>query len=910
MSADSQFDLAPGSRLGAYEIKKQLGAGGMGAVYLATDMELRRPVALKVLRREKLSQDDDARRRLVQEAQAASRLNHPNIVTVYQIGSEAGVDFIAMEYVDGQSLQARIPASGLGVEEALQIAIQVADALTVAHEAGIVHRDLKPANIMLTDRGRVKVVDFGLAKRSAAPGEAPLGDKAETESMTRPGQVVGTSAYMAPEQIVGGKLDGRTDIWALGCVMYRMLTGHNAFHEETGVHTMAAVLTKQPERMTRFAHGVPPRVERVIDRCLAKKVEERWQSVTDLRFVLGELAAPREIEAPKNGRGRVIVWSAAVLLGGLLGAAAMWLAAPSAPQPGTRTTMRMATLDSGLSTAPSLSRDGALLAYASDRGSDGNLDIWLQQVDGRQPIRLTDDPADDSDPSISPDGTKVVFRSERAGGGIYEVPALGGEAALIAAGGRSPKYSPDGRWIGYWTGRDGGGYLPGSAKVWVVEAGGGSPREIGSSLACASHPVWSQDGSELLVLGRKAGDPTPAGLDWWALAVQRGTARPVRALALLREGGLLPRQMPEPAPLEWNTGKVYFTLRVGDAVNLWRAALPAHANAMGTPERVTLGPGRQIGASFAQSASGPRLAFAEVAQSNAIWLLPSVGKSDPPRGAMTKLNSSGKWDSSPSLSADSGKLAWIRRAANLWAIVVRDLASGKEAAVLRSDRYLANAVISGDGRRVLYSNGSGDVFGVASAGGASEALCAHCGTVMGASHDGARLLYEPLQNEDLMQWDASSRSSVKVAARNDSVLSGGRYSPDGRWVAFHEIDNRTSASRVWIAPAVGPFPVARDRWVAVGESAALERNPAWSADAQLLYYAAERDGFRCIWARRLDREMHPAGEPIAIQHFHSTRWSMAELNGYQIGLWAAPRQLVFALREQSGNLWLQETAAK
>jgi serine/threonine protein kinase/dipeptidyl aminopeptidase/acylaminoacyl peptidase len=903
----NESDLAPGTRLGSYEIKKKLGAGGMGSVYLANDVELRRPVALKVLRLEKLGQDDDARRRLLREAQAASQLNHPDIVTVYQIGSEAGVDFIAMEYVTGRSLQAYIPSAGLAVRAALEIAIQVADALAAAHEAGVVHRDLTPGNIMITDRGRAKVVDFGLAARTAAAGDAKEGQTAETQTLTEH-KLVGTSAYMAPEQILGGKVDGRTDIWALGCVLYRMLTGRNAFAEETGAHTMAAVLTKDAPSLAETAPSVPAGVDRAVARCLRKKVEERWQSVADLRFVLeGLLDSPDP--APRK-TGRRLGWAGALLAGGLLGGAGMWLATRPPRPAGGHTVFRMATVDSSLTTAPSLSRDGALLAYASDRSGEANLDIWLQQVDGRQPIRLTNDPADDTDPSMSPDGTKIAFRSERGGGGVYEVPALGGQASLIAAGGRNPKFSPDGRWIAYWTGRD-AGYLPGSAKVWVVEAGGGAPRDIGRELASAAHAVWSPDGSELLVLARGPGDLKQTAVEWWVVPLGSGTPLSTGALAAMREQGLLTRQMIDPRPLAWAGGRVMFALRAGDAVSLWQAPFSGRGRSFGPVERVTTGPGHQTGASLAESTTGPRLAFSEILQTNAIWTLPVEVESGAPRGAFARLTNGGGADSSPSLSGDSGKLTWIRRAANSWTIELRDLAGGKESVLLRSDRFVANAVISGDGASVFYSTVTGEIFRVPASGGAADSLCAECGTVMGASFDGRRVLYEPRRDEDLTALDCGTKTSLKLALRRPglSVLSGGRYSPDARWVAFHEIDNQTSTTRVWIAPADGGGPAPRESWTAVTDGASVERDPAWSPEGRVLYYLSDRDGFRCIWARRLDEHKRPAGEPFAVQHFHAARWSLGEVRGHQIGLWAAPGRLVFALREETGNIWIQEAVA-
>ena len=918
MSGGPESELAPGTRLGDYEIKKKLGAGGMGAVYLATDTKLRRQAAIKVLAPGQAG-DATAHRRLVLEAQSASTLNHPNIVTVYQAGSEGGTDFIAMEYVAGHTLHALIPKSGMAPQEALKLAIPIAAALAAAHEAGIVHRDLKPGNVMVTDRGTVKVVDFGLAKRYAGAAEAGAGDATATVTNTTPGVVVGTYSYMAPEQIQGREVDGRCDIFAFGCLLYRMLTGRNAFDAESGVDTLASVLAREPEPLRAAAPAVPPRLERLVARCLRKNAAERWQSMTDVRLVLEDLEAESAAAAPpapQRGARRAAL-ALAVLVGGSLGAGMLWWSGRRGAGPAPEAVLRMATLDSGLSGWPSLSRDGSLMAYASDRAGDGNLDIWLKQVGGRQAIRLTQDPADDSNPSISPDGTKVAFRSERDGGGVYVVPALGGEAVRIAPEGRDPKFSPDGRQVAFWKGRA-AGYLPGSAKVFVVDAGGGTPQQVAAGMAAALYPVWSPKGDALLALARDdAARPLETGVDWWILPAGSGRPRKTGLLPQLWATHLLATRTPPPPPMDWQDagGRVTFALEVGDAWNLWQTGIGTDGTLSGFPRRVTLGPGRQRAASWAQVKSGERLAFADTPLNYDIWELPVDAESGAVKGELEQMVRSPALESSPSVSADGSRLTFLSRQTSLWTLRLREQSGGgaRETTLLTSDRYIANQVISGDGRWVFYSTGAGDIL-VQPAEGAAEELCKGCGTVTGASRDGAKVLYEPYEGEDLTYRDAASRSSVKAALRPaaTAVLSGGRFSPDGGWIAFEEIDNRNATARVWIVRAEGALPVPQAEWIAVTDGSSVERDPAWSPGGGLLYFLSERDGFRCIWARRLDRSMRPAGPAFAVKHLHAARLSLMNVmaSSQQIGFWAAPGRLVFSLGELTGNIWLEETAAQ
>ena len=371
--------MDPGRRLGHYEIQARLGVGGMGTVYQALDTRLNRAVALKVLSPDKW-EGTSGRGRLMREAQAASALNHPNIVTVYEIGHDAGVDFIAMECVEGKTLGSSLRAVRRCARRCA-IAIQIADALAAAHAAGIVHRDLKPGNIMVTDRGLVKILDFGIAKVAAA-GDS---ESSATQTLTLDGRVVGTVAYMSPEQAAGKDVDWRSDIFSFGCVLYEMVTGHRAFHGETEMATLAAVIAKEPTSARQFAPDLPPALQRIIEACLCKKRTERWQSMSDVKLMLASALADLDLAAPPV---RAYSGWPALAIGvgvALLAAGATWWWLRPADTGAAVPVLRRVTNTGGLSDYPALSRDGNLLAFASDRNEAGNLDIWVQQIGGTRP---------------------------------------------------------------------------------------------------------------------------------------------------------------------------------------------------------------------------------------------------------------------------------------------------------------------------------------------------------------------------------------------------------------------------------------------------------------------------------------------------------------------------------------------
>ena len=831
--------LDPGRRLGHYEIQSHLGSGGMGAVYQALDTSLQRIVALKVLAPDRFD-GTAGRSRLTREAQAASALNHPNIVTIHEIGHDAGVDFIAMERIEGHTL-AQLAAGPMPPREALPIAIQIADAIAAAHAAGIVHRDLKPGNIMVNDRGLVKVLDFGIAKVATSRDN----ESDATETLTITGQILGTVSYMSPEQAEGREVDWRSDIFSFGCVLYEVLTGRRAFHGDTELATLAAVIARDPDPPHQFAPALPPALERLIATCLAKKRANRWQSMEDVKLMLASILADLDVPAPPAApppatrRAPTFVLAAAAAL---LASTATWLLLRSTTPPASASILRQITNTTGLSDYPALSRDGNFLAFASDRDG-GNLDIWLQQIGGHDPIRLTTDEADDSEPAISADGARVAFRSERSGGGIFVVPSLGGDATLIAPGGRGPRFSPDGKWIAYWAGRESSDLIPGTARVFVVESGGGQPRQIASDLSAALYPIWSPAGDRLLVLGRRGEGPA----DWWTVPFPSGPSHETGAFAVLASQNLrFTAWLSNILPIEWRApGSIVFAAGPGDAGNLWE--IPIEAGAVhGRASRLTLAPGYQLHAS-SSAASNARFAFSNLEWKPTVWSMPLDAGHGAATGDPQPLTVNEPTALAPSLSADGNSLVYLTSQFGSRSVRVRDLAAGKAITLVSSPTGFFNPRISADGATVAYSDRAGNLFAVPRSGGAANSLCPACGTAMAASSDGKRIAFEPRQSEDLCWYDLDLQTRVTAAVRPaGAILTGARFSPDGQWIAFHS-RAQSSTAQVYIVPTGGPLPVPRERWVAITAGGTEEIEPAWSPDSKLLYFLSDCDGFRCVW---------------------------------------------------------------
>jgi serine/threonine protein kinase len=406
------YVIAPGTKLSHFEIVEKLGEGGMGVVYKARDLNLDRLVAIKILSAGAVS-NPDRQARFVQEAKAASSLNHPNIITVYEIDTTAELPFIAMEYVDGKTLDRLIPSHGMPLDDALRYAVQITGASSDAHAAGITHRDLKPANVMVTDKGNVKVLDFGLAKLSEHSGEGSGlagGTAVATAGMqqlkTEEGTILGTFSYMSPEQAEGKKVDGRSDIFSFGVMLYQMLTGLRPFRGDSRLSTMAAILREEPRPAGELVTGLPAEVDRVLARAMRKDPARRFQTMADLKVALEELrdesssgrlsmlattARPR----PKT-RWPLIAGAVAAVL---VLAAGVWMLR-KAGQPMPPQTIVPLTTYAGSELNPAFSPDGNQVAFSWDGEKQENFDIYIKLVEGGgTPVRLTTDPASDIRPA-------------------------------------------------------------------------------------------------------------------------------------------------------------------------------------------------------------------------------------------------------------------------------------------------------------------------------------------------------------------------------------------------------------------------------------------------------------------------------------------------------------------------------
>ncbi len=317
------MSLPPGSRLGPYEILAPLGAGGMGEVYRALDTRLKREVAVKVLSAS-FANDADRERRFEQEARAASALNHPNILAIYDIGTEDGSPFIVSELLDGETLRSRLSRGALSLREALGLGLQIAQGLSAAHSKGVIHRDLKPENLFLTAGRIVKILDFGLARIVPPQIAGSLeGDSPTLATVTEPGMVMGTVGYMSPEQLRGRMVDARSDIFSFGAVLYEMLTGRRAFHAESAIEIMIAIIREEPPAIFLPGHAEPS-VERVVRRCLQKRQQERFQSARDLAYALEDLLAASgelPVDARLSPSEEIARGEASHLAGGIDGAA-------------------------------------------------------------------------------------------------------------------------------------------------------------------------------------------------------------------------------------------------------------------------------------------------------------------------------------------------------------------------------------------------------------------------------------------------------------------------------------------------------------------------------------------------------------------------------------------------------------
>jgi hypothetical protein len=821
--------LAPGTRVGTYEVATLLGAGGMGEVYRATDTNLKRQVALKVL---PVTMAADAERlaRFQREAEVLAALNHPHIAAIHGLEKSGGVTALVMELVEGEDLAQRIARGPVSLDEALPIARQIAEALEAAHEQGIVHRDLKPANIKVRPDGTVKVLDFGLAKALEPGGARPAGDLANSPTITSPamtqaGMILGTAAYMAPEQARGRPVDKRADIWAFGCVLYEMLTGRRAFAGDDTTEVLSRVLQRDPD-WTLLPGDLPAHVTTLLSRCLEKDPQRRVRDIGEARIALSapqpHPATPASAARPAGLR-RLLLWTTAAM--GVIAAASAWFLNPVPAVP----LRKMELLVPGDSQSLTLSPNGQSVAYFA-RGH-----VWVRDLGALGPRDIA---------TASP-----------------------GERNRIV-------WSPDSSLVGYNTA---------DAKFWVVAAAGGTPLQIcaipetGQLMGAA----WRADGSIVLAIWRGSlyqvpatgGEPRPM------VTIVRGKEIDFHDPVLLPGGRVLVATHFEPKangaadyvfeiidgdrrepilahdsfrPVAYLDGGYLLTARLDANQGLW--AVPYQGSgALRIEDAFLVAAGAALDASadrrdtllYSLAATGPQLR-------ELVW----VDRA----GRVTGQIGSGIDLSGPALSPDGARVAFSARVDQTLDIWVRDVATGAD---LRGSFEAGDEQRPAwfpDGRRIAYLVPQGGTFAsqlfARELGGASERRDLVAGLGGQFSRDGRylaifvddrgprRLRYATVGGNGEL---SPAVPLFKSSPEPDAVAP--TFSPDGRLIAYAE---RQSSGNMEVF--VTRFPSGEGR---LQVSAGGGRAPVWAANGELFFLAGVTDGAKRMMAVRID-----AGDPL------------------------------------------------
>lgn len=576
------MNLTAGSRVGPYEITGRVGAGGMGEVLRARDTRIGRDVAIKVLPDE-VAADPDRLRRFEQEARAAGTLNHPNLITIHDVGTHDGSPYLVMELLEGETLREKLGENGkklrIPIRRAMDYGQQLANGLAAAHEKGIIHRDLKPDNVFVTKDGRLKLLDFGLAKvKESVPSDDPAA--ATRARDTTPGMIIGTVGYMAPEQVRGQETDQRTDIFAAGAILYEMVSGCRAFDGRSSADTMSAILNQDPPEIDNSSgQHVSPIVDRVIRRCMEKERAQRFESARDLAFALEAVTSSstsQDTFAAGDGAPRRTKVSVAYALLGLLAiaGATAWIAyrmGRTAVKP-ARLTFTQLTTDARNESAASIAPDGKTFVFV--RGVGPTRQIVLQRVDSRSAIALSRSANDDDrSPAFSPDGSQIAFRSSRDGGGIFVMGASGESVRRVSSEGFDPSWSPDGKEIVFAseemispTSRNSISHLT------IVNLSTGALRVL--CRQDAMQPMFSPNGKRVLFWGLKG----------------RGGQRDLYSIAVSGDAKSIVAAMDD-AALDFNgvwapDGKsIFFSSDRGGTVNLWRLPIDEESGrALGEPQ--------------------------------------------------------------------------------------------------------------------------------------------------------------------------------------------------------------------------------------------------------------------------------------------------------------------------------------
>jgi serine/threonine protein kinase/Tol biopolymer transport system component len=803
--------LAPGSKLGPYEIGAPLGAGGMGEVYRAKDTRLERTVAIKILPAQ-FSSDPVRKQRFEREAKTISSLNHPHICTLHDVGSQDGVDYLVMECVEGQTLAKSLEKGALPLEQVLKYGAQIADALDKAHRHGMVHRDLKPGNIMLTASG-AKLLDFGLAKLSAPMASvATMTATAVKQSpATEQGTIVGTFQYMSPEQIEGKEVDGRSDIFSLGAVLYEMLTGKRAFEGKSQLSVASAILEREPAPISAVKPSSPVALDRTIRKCLAKERDARWQSVGDLATQLGWIAEAQTqngIAAPSiAARNRLagLGWLVSVGLLILLGAGgALWLAESRQAQ----RTMYFSSPFAGVANYLALSKDGQTVAMVSYSEQKNKYMIWTYKL-GERNASIVEGTDDASNPFWSPDGNWIGFFSQ---GKLKKVDASGTSVQVLAdaPNGRGGSWNKDGVIL----------FTPDVfTGVYRIASNGGTPTEVttlDAERADSSHrwPTFLPDGKHFLYLAANfSGSFEKNAIFLGSLDSKE------KRLVLAASSNVV---YAEPGYL------VY--LRDSDR-SLVSQRFDLNSFSTSGDSRVV-----QSGVRYLPQVD---LALFDVAGKRT--LVAQTGK-----GAVTSqlewFDRTGKVVgtvggpgsfANPSLSNDGQKLAFDEPNPNgrMFGIWTRDLRTGAVSRLTLDDSLNQVPIWSPDGKKVVFTsnrNRFNRLYWKNGNGSGAEEQIVDLGAIQEVCWDWSRDGKFLLVRKDRELWAISLKEMKAMPyLQGKGAIRNGQFSPDGKWVAY-----ASNESGMWEV-YVSPFPEANSKWQV---SRGGGEEPRWRSDGKELFY--------------------------------------------------------------------------
>ncbi|HEY7059317.1 MAG TPA: protein kinase [Vicinamibacterales bacterium] len=754
-----------GEDFGHYTIDARLGSGGMGVVYRAHDTRLQRTVAIKVMGGSSTGSSAAEHSRLLDEARAASALNHPNICTVYEVGEVSGRAFIAMEYVEGQPLGQLVGRDGLPIETVVRYGTQIADALSHAHGRGVIHRDLKTANIVISASGAAKVLDFGLARRVEIRG----GDVAtQSIEMMESGVLLGTLAYLAPEVLLGQTADVRSDIWSLGVVLYEIATGGVPFKGRNEYDLTSAILRAPVQP---FSPHVPPILRPIILRCLAKEPAQRYQQAGEVRAALEAIQSDVAMMPPVvlhdvpavSKRMAVAAGGALLLIAGI--AAWVWWGGRRGPWERTAAegllTPIVSTEDQ--TTDPALSPDGGMVAYVVET-HDGRVDLYVGRVKGGARVRLTNDEALEGSPRFSPDGERIAFSRRSASGlEIRVIPALGGDVSATISGATSPAWSPDGKELAYVRRTARG------EELTVSGLDGSNARVMlrGDSVhPFLINPAWSPDGRQIAIVRGTGG----VGRDIWLVPAEGGPAR---------------RAIDEPAsvfsdyPVFTPDGRgIVHSSNRGGATNIWFAPL-----GRGRPLRLTTGAGPDEAPTIA---AGGAIAFVNSRWRNLLEAHDLI------TGTMRTLVVHMPFLWGPSVSPDGREVAFSQGEADgSWHVWSVPFEGGSTRQLASTDEGEVYPRWAPDGSYVLFNTWSEPrrVGRVPAHGGSLAAptflTFAGEGTAAFAdvSPDGRRIAFSRAESngEHVYLGAADGGQSTRLTA---SAAAIPRWSPDGSSIAF------------------------------------------------------------------------------------------------------------------------------